>query len=394
MRVYVAGAVIAGLSLTVLAPSQSLAAEDANRDIGNIVASVITPVMKQDAIPGMAVGVFANGRSYVFGFGVTSMATRQPVNADTLFEIGSISKTFAATLASYAQGQGDLSLSAMASAYMPSLRGGAFDKVSLVDLGTYTPGGMPLQVPEGIDSQAKLLAYYETWKPAYAPGTVRTYSNPSIGLLGLIAATAMHADYKTLVQNRMFPAFGLDHSFLDIPCSELAHYAEGYEDDGTPVRLKEDVLTPETSGVRLSAGDLVRFLAINMGAVTVDPAWQRAAMGTHEGYFDTKAGGMVQDLVWEQYRLPVTLAALQDGNSYAMIMDPHPVTAILPPQPPRVNVWLDKTGSTNGFGAYVAFVPADGIAVVLLANKGYPIPDRVAVAYRILTRLNAGVGKD
>jgi beta-lactamase class C len=178
---------------------------------------------------------------------------------------------------------------------------------------------------------------------------------------------------------------------MSIPASEAANYAQGYEDDDTPIRMTFDPLTPETGGVRITAGDLLRFLAINMGDVSVDTAWQRAVTATHTGYFQTTSGGMVQDLVWEQYRWPVTLSALEAGNSYGVILDPHPVTAISPPLPPRMDVLLDKTGSTNGFGAYVALIPADGVAVALLANKNYPIPARVSAAYQILTRLNANI---
>jgi beta-lactamase class C len=50
-----------------------------------------------------------------------------------------------------------------------------------------------------------------------------------------------------------------------------------------------------------------------------------------------------------------------EGNSYQMILEATPVTQITPPMEPRKDVLINKTGSTNGFGAYVAFVPeADG----------------------------------
>ncbi len=393
MRLHLAGVAMVCLSLSVLLPMKAHASEGANAGVGAIVATAIMPVMRQHGIPGMAVGVVAGGREYVFTYGVVSKATGLAVTNNTLFEIGSISKTFNATLASYAQLEGDLSLSDMASKYLPSLCGTAFDNVSLVDLGTYTPGGMKLQVPDGTNNNGQLIAYYQAWKPVYVPGTVRTYSNLSIGLLGFIAAKTMHADYAALLQNRMFPALGLHHSFMSIPASEAANYAEGYEDDDTPIRMTFDPLTPETAGVRITAGDLLRFLAINMGDISVDAAWQQAVTATHTGYFQTKSGGMVQDLVWEQYRLPVTLSALEAGNSYDVILDPHPVSAILPPLPPQMDVLFDKTGSTNGFGAYVAFIPADGLAVVLLANKDYPIPSRISAAYQILTQLDANIPK-
>jgi len=363
-------------------------------DVNEIVASAVKPIMKQYDIPGMAVGVTFNGRDYVFDYGVASKATRRPVTADTLFEIGSISKTFNATFAMLAQANGDLSLSDMASKYMPSLRGSAFDKVSLADLGTYTAGGLPLQVPDQIHTNAQLFAYFKAWKPGYAPGTTREYSNPSIGFLGFITAATLHVDYANFLQSRMFPALGLDHSYLNIPASQMKNYAEGYEDDGTPIRMTEGVLWAEVVGVRTTAADLLRWLGINMTLVKIDPQWRRAALATHTGYDQLQPGRMMQDLVWEQYDLPVTLADLQAGNGYDVLMKPQPVTAFVPPLPPRPDVLLDKTGSTNGFGAYVAYIPAKRIGVVLLANKNYPIPARVAAAYEILNQLAGDLSKE
>jgi beta-lactamase class C len=96
---------------------------------------------------------------------------------------------------------------------------------------------------------------------------------------------------------------------------------------------------------------------------------------------------MTQDLIWEQYRYPVDLEDVLAGNSSKVSNEANPVVRIDPPSPPQDDVLINKTGSTNGFGAYVVFVPGKRIGVVLLANKNYPIDARVTAAYEILTRL-------
>jgi beta-lactamase class C len=112
---------------------------------------------------------------------------------------------------------------------------------------------------------------------------------------------------------------------------------------------------------------------------------QRAIMDTHTGYF--KAGVMTQDLIWEQYAYPVELKTLLEGNSYQMILEATPVAQISPPMEPREDVLINKTGSTNGFGAYVAFVPEKQMGIVILANKNYPIDDRITIAHQIFSEL-------
>jgi beta-lactamase class C len=84
------------------------------------------------------------------------------------------------------------------------------------------------------------------------------------------------------------------------------------------------------------------------------------------------------------------LNSLLEGNAPSMVTNGMPVTAIDPPLPPMNNVWINKTGSTNGFGAYVAFVPAKRLGIVILGNRNFPIADRVAAAHEILTSLAGG----
>jgi beta-lactamase class C len=365
------------------------AAESAR--IAAAVQDVIPRLMAAQGIPGMAVGVIADGQSYVGNFGLASLATRQKVDADSLFEIGSVSKTFTATLAAYAAQKRDLALTDMTSTALPDLQGSAFDRVSLTELGTFTPGGMPLSLPDDIRTDAALHAYLLHWTPYYPPGTMRTYNNISIGLLGLAAAHSLHGDYASLLKQQMFPALGLEHSFIDIPADQIPHYAQGYRANGRPIRVHFDPLGKEAYGVRSSAGDMLRFLAINMGLVQTGSGWQRAALATHTGY-DRLPGGMVQDLAWEQLPLPVTLAQLQRANGPGMSLRANSVLPLTPPLPPQVNVLINKTGSTNGFATYVLFIPAQKVALVLLANRNYPVQARIAAAYAILTKLEvAGV---
>ncbi|HYL26265.1 MAG TPA: class C beta-lactamase [Candidatus Nitrosotalea sp.] len=367
--------------------SATFGSDEPKVSVKRAVDGVVAPLMEKDGIPGMAVGIAFAGETYEFEFGVASKSPARPVTRKTLFEVGSISKTFTATLASWAQVTGKLSLADDTATYLPSLRGTDFGKVTLLELGTHTPGGMPLQVPDGVNNDEQLLSYLAQWHPAYAPGTMRTYNNPGIGTLGLITAKSSGQRFDTLMERQLFPMLGLKNTFINVPSGKMADYAEGYRDDGTPIRMAPGELWAEAYGVRTTVSDLLRFLQANMGEIPLEPSLQRAIAQTHTGYF--QAGPMTQDLIWEQYPYPVALATLRKGNSPEMILTATPVSRLKPPLPPRADVWINKTGSTNGFGAYVAFVPSKRVGIVILANRNYSIKDRVTAAYEIADALTA-----
>jgi beta-lactamase class C len=390
MKSVAKGLVAANLLALCAIAASGYTAGDAPDRIESAVDAAIRPVMTKYNIPGMAVGVTIADKRYVYSYGVASAETRQPVTRDTLFEIGSITKTFTATLASYAQVCGYLSLLDKTSKYLPSLQDSKFGEISLLNLGTHTPGGLPLQVPDKIGNNDQLMQYFKDWRPAYQPGTYRTYANPGIGTLGLITAKSMGEDFVGLMEHRLFSALGMNSSYINIPEAKMADYAQGYTKEGAPIRMASGVLSSETYGIRATAADLIRFVEANINPIGLDEKLQRAITATHTGYF--KAGPMTQDLVWEQYPYPVALKTLLEGNSPEIIFNATPVAELKPPQKPRDDVWINKTGSTNGFGAYVAFVPERRLGIVILANKTYPIADRVTTAYQILMSLTDGKG--
>ncbi len=347
------------------------------------VNEIIRPLMKENDVPGMAIALTIKGKRYVFNYGVASKESGQKVTNDTIFELGSISKTFTATFSSYAKISGKLSFSDKATKYMPELSGSSFDEISLLDLGTYTAGGLPLQFPDGVTDQDKMVAYYRNWHPSFAPGAYRQYSNPSIGLFGYLAARAFGEPFDSLMQEKILGGLGLHHTYVHVPPSEMGNYAYGYSKWGKPVRVNPGVLDTQAYGIKTTASDMLAFLEANMGDAKLDGALQQAIDATHVGYY--RVDNMTQALGWETYTYPTTLARLLTGNSSDMALEPHKVARLDPPQPPRKDVLLNKTGSTNGFGAYAAFIPARQVGIVLLANRNFPIPARVSAAYRILT---------
>ncbi len=366
---------------TLLAPAAAHAVDD--HQVRAAVEGTILPLMTRYDIPGMAVALSVDGRAYVLNFGVASKQSKAPVTDETLFEVGSVTKTLTATLATYAQATGKLSMADHPGRYLPALKGTAIDRATLLQLATYTAGGLPLQFPDAVADDAASLAYFRAWKSTDRPGHSRSYSNPSLGLLGLVTAQALHEDFATALETRLFPAFGMAHSHVRMPEAAKPDYAWGYRDD-RQVRMQPGPLAEPTYGVRTTAADLLRFVQANIDPNSLAPAMRRAVEATQVGHY--RSGPLVQGLGWEQYPYPASREWLLGGNAAEMILAPQPADRL--PETSRAGSRLfDKTGSTGGFGAYVVFVPSAKIGLVMLANRNYPIPARIEAAWSILQAL-------
>ncbi|WP_105976757.1 class C beta-lactamase [Vibrio sp. V01_P9A10T6] len=339
-------------------------------------------LMQNYHIPGMAFGVVVEGKAYFYNYGVADTAQNQPVSEATIFELGSVSKTFAATLASYAQVKGQLSLTDTAEQHMPELKGSTIGARTLQELGTYIAGGLPLQFPDTVKNNQDMVQYYRNWDEVYPSNTKRVYSNPSIGLFGYIAALSLKEGYVSAMEKNVFPALSMSNTYIHVPDNKMKEYAFGYNANGEAVRVNPGVLDAEAYGVKSTSSDMVQYIKANLGLAVVATDMQQALVNNRTGFYQSST--FMQGLAWEMYPYPSQLSALLEGNSTDVIIKPQTIQINTPPTPPTNGVWVNKTGSTGGFGAYVVYIPSKESGIVILANKNYPNQERVKAAFRIL----------
>lgn len=372
-------ALLLGLSCSALAATLS------EKQLADTVEQTVTPLMKAQAIPGMAVAVIYQGKPYYFTFGKADVAANKPVTAQTLFELGSVSKTFTGVLGGDAIARGEISLTDPVTKYWPELTGKQWQDIRLLDLATYTAGGLPLQVPDEVTDNASLLRFYQTWQPQWKPGTTRLYANASIGLFGALAVKPSGMNFEQAMTERVFKPLKLTHTWIHVPEAEEQHYAWGYR-DGKAVHVSPGMLDAEAYGVKTSIKDMARWVMANMSSDAVSDTSLKQGIALAQSRY-WRVGAMYQGLGWEMLNWPVDAKTVVDGSDNNVALAPLPAVEIHPAAPAVKASWVHKTGSTGGFGSYVAFIPEKQLGIVMLANKSYPNPARVEAAYRILSSL-------
>jgi len=139
------------------------------------------------SIPGAAVAVVKDDRVvFMKGFGVASIETGAPVTPDTLFQIGSITKTFTAALVVSVAEEGRIRLELPVGEYVKGLAPG-LSRVTTAQLLSHT-GGLKDEPDE-----SALADYARSWTDEYClftPGQVFSYSNSGFALAGLVAQEA------------------------------------------------------------------------------------------------------------------------------------------------------------------------------------------------------------
>ncbi len=174
--------------------------------------------MGELGVPGAAVGVIAGDREHAAGFGVTNVDHPLPVDTDTLFQIGSTTKTFTGTAIMRLVERGTLDLDAPVREYLPEFRV-ADPEVSagvrLRHLLTHTAGWQDAGIVEtgdGDDALARLVAGMADRHQVAPPGEHLSYSNDGLALAGRVVEAVTGQTYEAAISDLVLEPLGMEQA--------------------------------------------------------------------------------------------------------------------------------------------------------------------------------------
>jgi len=206
----------------------------------NDLAAFVTATGPEFGIPGVAVGVWANGREAFACHGVTSVDNPLPVTADTLFELGSITKTYTATALMRLVAEGRVELDAPVRRYVPELvlaDEQAAAAVTVRQLLNHTSGldwALLVDTGDGDDALAAYAAQLAGLKLIAPPGARASYSQAGYNLAGRVIEKVTGLSYERAVAELLLAPLGLAESFFHAGDVLTRRFAVGHnpDDDG------------------------------------------------------------------------------------------------------------------------------------------------------------------
>lgn len=301
---------------------------------------------------GIVVGTFGPEGRVIVSHGNFGAYYARPVDADTGFEIGSITKVFTTLLLAEMAGRGEVGLDdpvAMhlpATVHMPTRDG---REITLADLATHT-SGLP-RLPENMApadddnpyadySVEQMYAFLSAYELPRDIGSQYEYSNLGMGLLGHALSRRAGLSYGALVRERILSPLNM-RSTADTPAVYMkSRLANGHDAELMPV-LNWDLPTLAGAGALLStADDMVNFIEM-----LVD---QRASP--------------LRDALATTLSIRRPTGAGDDETGLGWVISGHGDDQI---------VW--HNGGTGGYRSYLGFMPARGVGIIALSNTSTEI---------------------
>jgi len=303
------------------------------------------------SVTGAVLGIWADGQEVLAAYGMLSAATRVPVTTDSLFQVGSITKVWTASMIMQLIDEGRLSLDTTVAGVLPGVQLGAKDvggQVTVAHLLTHSSGidgDIFTDTGRGDDCLQRYAELLADAASAYPAGDAYSYCNSGYVLLGRIIEVLDGRPWDVSLEARLADPLGLAQT-ATLPEEAILHRAAVGHRDGAPVTvwgLPRSV--GPAGGLVASAHDLLAFTRLHLdGGIAPD---------------GSRAIGEASVSAMQQPRAPVPNFALP-GAAIGLGW--------------RMSRWGGRTiighdGDTIGQSAYLRVDPAAGVAACLLTNS-------------------------
>ncbi len=323
--------------------------------IDSKIDSIVNNFMLNPVNCGLSIAVYQDKKINYYHYGSISRGTNQKPTNKTIYEIGSISKTFTGILFAQAildkkLGLNDPVKKHLGEAYSNlAYKGTDIELVHLanhtsrihrVPFNLMTQPGFTIGNPYKNYTKEMVMEYLKLMKPDTLPGTKNEYSNLGMGLLGIIEEKAYNKSYEELITQYICQPLGMNDTKITITKSDTSHFAKGYDDEGNRTSYWDLGALAGAGGIRSTAEDMMKYTKANLEET--NPAFKLS----HQSTFNDSKNHVA--LAWHK-----TLT--KKGNEL---------------------IW--HNGRTGGFGSFCGFIPSKDVAVVVLANSGNPV-DQIAI---------------
>jgi len=301
-------------------------------------------VVQEKGRVGISVAIVQDGKVVLEkGYGWRSLETKSPVETDTLFAIGSVTKQFTCAAILLLAEDGKLSVTDPVVKYYPNLTQAA--EITLLDLMNHTSGYPDYYPLDFVDRRLQkpispdaLIQQYAGGKLDFPPGTDWSYSNTGFTILGRVVEKVSGQTFAQFLQTRILTPLGMTHTVYE-PGLDDKRLASGYTSFAIsppePVAPEASGWLGAVGGIYSTAGDLAKWdLALMKGKLLKPDSWK--LMTTSRQLINGKETGY--------------------GCGLHVGIQEHRTV-------------LRHGGAVSGFNAFNAFVPSTKSAVVLLCNK-------------------------
>jgi CubicO group peptidase (beta-lactamase class C family) len=309
--------------------------------------SIVKDYMQSPQNCGLSIGIIRNGKEYYYNYGETSRNSKSLPAKNTMFEIGSLSKTFCGILLAHAILEKKVNADDDIRKYLPDKDYKNLEAngkpITLVQLANHS-SGLP-RVPEDIQGQnpydplnpyknykkEMLFNYLQRVELSSQPGKICSYSNTGMALLGIILEKVYGKSFEELIKEKICAPLGMPNTGMKLNEAQAKLMAKGYNTSGkeTPYWDLGDLCA--AGGLRSNPVDMMHYLEQNMEEK------DEALKLSHQPTFT-------------------------DGNTIGMAWH------VMKNRQGNTMVW--HNGATFGFSSFTAFIKEKNCGVFILSNSG------------------------